>query len=433
MTRQDGAAGMNGQWRRSGGLLPSGYCDAGLREAPVHVSPSRANPAALLATLISVFWTFAFMPSVPDPTPAALDSCLIDGPDGAAARWRSAAKAVSIGFVLALLIWPGVPRSQPVAPSGDTGLFDTGPLVSERFDDNLVDGPGGRMLPLRLRVPQPCVAATPRPVILFSHGLGGSKAGGARWGEHWASHGFVVVHLQHPGSDESLWRTGPGTFEPARLRLGMTPEQAILRVRDVGAVLDWLTERQARDPRLACLDLARVGMSGHSFGAQTTQVVAGQGRLVWPAAANQPGSAAPATPLREPRIRAAMAFSPAIRGADEAAVAAITLPFMVITGALDDGGALTGVTPAMRRAVYERLPPGNAFLLWFAGGDHMVFNGGSPRAARQEADSHVLRVTAGLSLAFWRATLQDDARAAVWLAGDGPRRFLSAGDAFESR
>jgi len=353
--------------------------------------------------------------------------------DSAAASWRVAAQAASIWFVLALLFWSGVTRSQPVALSGDAGLFDPGPFALERFDDDLVDGPGGRTLPLRLRVPAPCAGATPRPVILFSHGLGGSKAGGARWGEHWASHGFVVVHLQHPGSDESLWRTGPGTFDPARLRLGMTAEQAVLRVRDVAAVLDWLAGRQARDPRLACLDLARVGMSGHSFGAQTTQVVAGQGRLIWPAAANQPGSAAPAAPLRDPRISAAIAFSPAIRGADETSVAAITLPFMVITGALDDGGALTGVTPAMRRAVYEKLPSGNACLLWFAEGDHMVFNGGAPRAARQAADAHVLRVTAGLSLAFWRATLHNDARAAVWLSGDGPRGVLSTGDAFESR
>jgi len=373
------------------------------------------------------------MPNVPVPIPAAFDPHRPQVPESAAVWWRAAVKAASIWFVLVLLIWPGVPRSQPVALSGDAGLFDPGPFVPERLDDNLVDGPGGRTLPLRLRVPAPCAAATPRPVILFSHGLGGSKAGGARWGEHWASHGFVVVHLQHPGSDESLWRTGSGTFDPARLRLGMTPEQAILRARDVAAVLDWLAGRQARDPRLACLDLTRVGMSGHSFGAQTTQVVAGQGRLIWPAAANQPGSAAPATPLREPRIRAAIAFSPAIRAADEASLAAMTLPFMVITGALDDGGALTGVTPAMRRAVYEKLPPGNARLLWFAEGDHMVFNGGAPRAARQAADTHVMLVTAGMSLAFWRATLQNDARAAVWLSGDGPRAYLNAGDAFESR
>jgi predicted dienelactone hydrolase len=373
------------------------------------------------------------MLSVPVVTLPAFDLYRPRAPGGAAVRWRAGGQAASIWFVLALLIWPGVLRSQPVAMSGDAGLFDPGPFVAERFDDDLLEGPGGRTLPLRLRVPQPCTGATPRPVILFSHGLGGSRAGGARWGEHWASHGFIVIHLQHPGSDESLWRTGPGTFDPARLRLGMTPEQAVLRVRDVAAVLDWLAGRQARDPRLACLDLTRVGMSGHSFGAQTTQVVAGQGRLIWPSAATQPGSVTPAAPLRDPRISAAIAFSPAIRGADESSVAAITLPFMVVTGALDDGAGLTGVTPAMRRAVYERLAPGKAWLLWFGEGDHMVFNGGSPRAARRQADAHVLRVAAGLSLAFWRATLSNDAQAAVWLSGDGPRAVLSPGDTFESR
>jgi hypothetical protein len=44
-----------------------------------------------------------------------------------------------------------------------------------------------------------------------------------------------------------------------------------------------------------------------------------------------------------------------------------------------------------------------------------------------------MRVTAGMSLAFWRAMLQSDTRAAVWLSGDGPRTYLSTGDVFESR
>ena len=61
----------------------------------------------------------------------------------------------------------------------------------------------GRELPLRIRVPD---APGTRAAILFSHELGGSVDGGRTWGEHWASHGFVVIHLQHRGSDESVWR-----------------------------------------------------------------------------------------------------------------------------------------------------------------------------------------------------------------------------------
>jgi predicted dienelactone hydrolase len=42
------------------------------------------------------------------------------------------------------------------------------------------------------------------PVLLFSHGLGGSRDAGGESAEHWASHGYLVLALQHPGSDASL-------------------------------------------------------------------------------------------------------------------------------------------------------------------------------------------------------------------------------------
>ena len=45
--------------------------------------------------------------------------------------------------------------------------------------------------------------------MLFSHGLGGSREGSAFLGKHWAARGYVVVFLQHPGSDESVWKSKP--------------------------------------------------------------------------------------------------------------------------------------------------------------------------------------------------------------------------------
>src|SRR5437879_2469655 len=44
----------------------------------------------------------------------------------------------------------------------------------------------------------------PFPVIVFSHGLGGTRDGYEYLGRHWASHGYVCVHLQHHGSDDSV-------------------------------------------------------------------------------------------------------------------------------------------------------------------------------------------------------------------------------------
>ena len=39
-------------------------------------------------------------------------------------------------------------------------------------------------------------------MIVFSHGLGGTRDGYEYLGRHWASYGYVSVHLQHKGSDD---------------------------------------------------------------------------------------------------------------------------------------------------------------------------------------------------------------------------------------
>ncbi|MFP4069680.1 MAG: hypothetical protein ACLFVC_05810 [Opitutales bacterium] len=63
-----------------------------------------------------------------------------------------------------------------------------------------------RSIPVRIFLP---AGTDPAPVILFSHSLGGSRAGSNYLGEHWSSRGYVTVFLQHPGSDESVWRDKP--------------------------------------------------------------------------------------------------------------------------------------------------------------------------------------------------------------------------------
>lgn len=300
-------------------------------------------------------------------------------------------------------------------------------------DRTLEDAARARSLPVRLRVPQPCTAAEPRTVVLFSHGLGGSRAGGTRWGAHWASHGLVVLHLQHPGSDESLWRGRAGGFTLANLRSGITVEQFVARVQDVRFAIDALDRLSREDPGLACIDARRVGVSGHSFGAQTTQAVAGQS---FPAAASL-GLAGPRA-LREPRVAAAVAFSPSMRDdspATRAAFATLDVPFMAVTGSEDGDVVGSGVTPALRRAVVDAVPAGSAYLLWFDGADHNVFNAGpSPPGTGRNVDVAALeRATRAATLAFWRATLAGDERAAQWLRGDGPRALLGPKDEWRIR
>ncbi len=139
------------------------------------------------------------------------------------------------------------------------------------------------------------------PVIVFSHGLGGTREGYQYLGEHWASHGYVCVHLQHKGSDDAVWK---GTKQPpaAMRKAVQDPSNAINRLGDVRFALDQLSRLNGSDEVLkGHLDLARVGMAGHSFGGWTTQAMIGEVFVL-------PGGKEVAH--GDPRIKAAVIMSP---------------------------------------------------------------------------------------------------------------------------
>src|SRR5260221_4568726 len=153
-----------------------------------------------------------------------------------------------------------------------------------------------REVPIRVYLPK---EKKPAPVVLFSHGLGGSREGSAYLGNHWAARGYVAVFLQHPGSDDSVWKDKPPAQRLAAMRAAADLENFLLRVDDVRAVLDQLEQgnKAAGHPLSGPLDMKRVGMSGHSFGAVTTQALSGQ-------------RFRRGTSLTDARIRAAVIMSP---------------------------------------------------------------------------------------------------------------------------
>ena len=104
-------------------------------------------------------------------------------------------------------------------------------------DDTWRDTARGRDIPVRLRWP---AHPGPWPLLVYSHGLGGSRQGADAWGQAWCEAGFLVLHLQHLGSDaEVLRRSGL-----AGLRAAGNGEQLIARAADVRAVLDGAARRQ---------------------------------------------------------------------------------------------------------------------------------------------------------------------------------------------
>ncbi|MGL4577134.1 MAG: alpha/beta hydrolase family protein [Burkholderiaceae bacterium] len=267
-------------------------------------------------------------------------------------------------------------------------------------DDTWTDISRSRPIPVRVRVP---TTPGPWPVILFSHGLGGSRAGGALWGEAWAQAGFMTVHLQHAGSDTDAVMDN--------FRAAMSPAQLTARVLDVRFVLDELARRKKLpDSVFRNADLEAIGMSGHSFGAHTTLALAGQ-------------DYGAATPPPETRLKAFIAFSPS-DSERPSAFARLRAPLLFITGTEDGDVVGTGATPQSRQQPFEKSPAGNKYLLVLDGADHMTFGGQTNlprRMARRRPELAVAReaqhqtLVQTLTTTYWRAMLKGEEQARTML------------------
>jgi len=77
----------------------------------------------------------------------------------------------------------------------------SGPFAVQTLDLAWRDGSRNRDITIRVEFPKDeSGAKNAFPLILFSHALGGSRESGVMWGQHWASHGFIVVHWQRRGA-----------------------------------------------------------------------------------------------------------------------------------------------------------------------------------------------------------------------------------------
>jgi predicted dienelactone hydrolase len=293
----------------------------------------------------------------------------------------------------------------------------------ETLKQSWEDAARKRVLPIHVVAPRVTAATVeaPFPVIVFSHGLGGSTAAGKRWSEHWASHGYIVVHIQHPGSDESIWKDAhPGQIEDNATG-AMTMTNLGFRTGDVHFVVDEIMRRaKTNEMAFKFANVQRIGMSGHSFGAQTTLAIAGQSSG---AARGQSGF--------DKRITAALAFSPNARNKVrmEKQFGDIRMPFFSITGTKDGAVLNDGTKPEDRELPFAFMPAGDKYLLVLDGGDHMVFSGQKIKRRRQLPTRHdeIQNDVKAASLAFWNAYLKDDIAAKTWLtAPQGSKSALQA-------
>lgn len=270
-----------------------------------------------------------------------------------------------------------------------------------------VDAARSRTVPVKIyRVK----SAEAKPVIVFSHGLGGSRENGVYLAEHWARNGYVAVFVQHPGSDESVWKEASRGERMAAMKQAASGKSLLDRLGDIPFVLDQLERWNAESGHAlhGALDLEHIGMTGHSFGAVTTQAMMGQ---KFPLGKSFP----------DPRFDAFFPMSPSTGrgvGATEA-FAHISAPVLCMTGTEDTSVITPEMTAASRREVYAALPAGDKYQLVFEGGTHSAFSDGALFNEKQLDHHHgAIQV---ISTRFWDAYLKGDAAAKAWLQSEKPR------------
>jgi len=239
------------------------------------------------------------------------------------------------------------------------------------------------------------------PVVLFSHCHSCTRLSNASVALRLASHGFVVLAVDHAGN--TLWDQlagNPGDLDSAMLQRRLEQLEAASNVES---------------PLLAGADFTRMGVLGHSFGGVTA------GRLAEVDSRIQ-AAASLAAPMENPLI-------PGVT------LAELTQPLMFLVAVEDNS-----ITEFGNRFIRENYDdaPGAAWKLEVADAGHWsvsdlvglvdLFAPGCGEGTRQTDDTPFTYLdpatgrdlTASYATAFFRATLEDDAGAQAYLGTSTP-------------
>lgn len=271
------------------------------------------------------------------------------------------------------------------------------------------------------------------PIVVFSHGFGGHRRQSTFLCTHLASHGYVVVAMDHHGNtvlDMAQMTMQVMMGEPMPDTAKMVADLIVARPADVEFVIDRLLAGDLGLPA-SSLDAERIGMSGHSFGGWTTLMIAGRDRRIRAALPMAPAggsSPLPAQPLTD-----ALDFD---WGRD--------VPTLYLVADKDTLLPLAGMREllAKTRSTRRMAILGNADHMHFCDDveqTHEMFRTMAPPGPFQEIakiippastlapGQHAYDFNRSLGLAHMDAVLRGNEEAAAFLAGDLPSAFAKRG------
>lgn len=230
----------------------------------------------------------------------------------------------------------------------------------------------------------PMLAGQPqrnRPTVIISHGLGNDRTSYAYLARHLASHGFLVLSVEHPGSNAEQINA----LLVGRSADVIANDEFVERPRQISALLNYL-ERQATQYG-SLINFAQVGVIGQSFGGYTALALAGanldfevlqascppsplslNASLLLQCQAGQlaqPGETMMS--LQDGRIRAAIAINPITSVLfGETSMGEITTPTMMVSSGADT------VAPALQEQLvpFTWLTQPERYLLLMRQGTH---------------------------------------------------------------